>query len=134
MFQCDSLRATFVTLISTLYVLYEPSSKRLKRNRWNYFGVSCLQKIPEHLCLCQHFEYWIFKYLQPSVRSLYTTIIKDLDWRIGQVKLFKCCLPQILLGPFLDTLTHFWLDVVTHCNFFVPGYVLVVKLLISLSY
>ena len=26
--------------------------------------------------------------------------------RMDQVKFFKVCLPQILLGPFLNTLTH----------------------------
>ena len=28
--------------------------------------------------------------------------------RMDQVKIFKGCLPQILLGPFLNTLTQIW--------------------------
>ena len=30
--------------------------------------------------------------------------------------LFKGCLPQILLGAFLNTLTHIWLHVKVTCN------------------
>ena len=31
--------------------------------------------------------------------------------RMDQVKLFKGCLPQILIGPFLNTLTHIFREV-----------------------
>ena len=31
---------------------------------------------------------------------------------MGQVKFFKGCLPQILLGPFLNTLTHIMIQII----------------------
>ena len=31
-------------------------------------------------------------------------------------KFFKCCLPQILFGPFLNTLTYIFFDAVFYCS------------------
>ena len=52
--------------------------------------------------------------------------------RNGQVKFFKGRLPQILLGPFLNTLSH--LDVWLTCSYFIAFPLLITRSCNSISY
>ena len=38
--------------------------------------------------------------------------------RMDQLKIFKSCLSQILLGPFLNTLSHFYSSKLLETNYF----------------
>ena len=51
---------------------------------------------------------WILENLKKMVSSLSRDIFGAKYLRMDQVKFFRGCLPQILFGPFLNTLSLLW--------------------------